>query len=319
MTYKLLPFLVCMFLTTQNIINAYSAEHRCLYVSSYHQGYAWSDAVQEGLTSTLSGHCEYRQFDMDTKRKKSTEDKINAANEAKALIESWKPDVVITSDDNAARYLIQAHYKDSNLPFVFCGVNWTVNEYGFPYKNVTGIIEVAPIQPMLEKARSITGKYNRFLYLGAKTTTEEKNARRFVQAAETMGIDIEVKLVLTADDWLKAFQLTDGYDFIAMGSNAGIENWDKNTMTEKSQRHATILSVTNHQWMMPYTAYGMTKIPQEHGEWAAEAAIVILQGTSPSDIPIVSNRKWDEWINEAQWQQLGIPIPDEIQFKAKRM
>ncbi|MFM1892820.1 MAG: hypothetical protein RLZ44_1897, partial [Pseudomonadota bacterium] len=42
---------------------------RCLYISSYHQGYAWSDGVERGLRQGLEGQCELRQFDMDTKRK----------------------------------------------------------------------------------------------------------------------------------------------------------------------------------------------------------------------------------------------------------
>ena len=77
---------------------------KCLYVSSYHQGYEWSDDVQEGLMSKLAGHCEIRQFDMDTKRKKRSEDKMAAALQARQIIEQWRPDVLITSDDNAARH-----------------------------------------------------------------------------------------------------------------------------------------------------------------------------------------------------------------------
>ena len=93
-------------------------EAKCLFVSSYHQGYAWSDGVERGLRKTLEGGCQLRQFDMDTKRKKSVEDKKAAANEAKALIESWQPDIVITADDNAAKFLIQPYFKDKDLPFV---------------------------------------------------------------------------------------------------------------------------------------------------------------------------------------------------------
>ena len=79
---------------------------KCLFVSSYHHGYAWSDGVERGLRSTLEGKCELRQFDMDTKRKKSDEPQKHAALEALKLIENWQPDVVITADDNAAKYLI---------------------------------------------------------------------------------------------------------------------------------------------------------------------------------------------------------------------
>jgi ABC-type uncharacterized transport system substrate-binding protein len=133
-------------------LTASSGAGKCLYVSSYHRGYAWSDGVEQGLRKVLTGHCEIRQIDMDTKRNKSAEFKQSAAVAVKREIETWQPDVVIVSDDNAAKYVVQQYYRDAATPFVFSGVNWTVKEYGFPYSNVTGIIEVAPLEAMLTHA-----------------------------------------------------------------------------------------------------------------------------------------------------------------------
>ena len=53
---------------------------------------------------------------MDTKRRKGEADKRAAALQAKTIIEEWRPDVVITADDNAARYLIKPHYRDRDTP-----------------------------------------------------------------------------------------------------------------------------------------------------------------------------------------------------------
>jgi hypothetical protein len=100
--------------------------------------------VERGVRSVLEGRCEVKQFDMDTKRYKTTTEIEQKAHEAKILIDTWQPDVVIAADDNAAKYVIMAFYKDHRIPFVFCGINWTVEEYGFPYRNATGMIEVAP-------------------------------------------------------------------------------------------------------------------------------------------------------------------------------
>ncbi len=66
------------------------------------------------------------------------------------MIDSWQPDVVIASDDNASKYLIAPYYKGGDLPFVFCGLNWDASVYGFPAKNVTGMVEVAQIPQLLE-------------------------------------------------------------------------------------------------------------------------------------------------------------------------
>ena len=67
---------------------------QCLYISSYHTGYAWSDGVERGLLKELEGHCEITTFNMDTKRNKDEASKKKAALEAKSLIErsdcKWK-------------------------------------------------------------------------------------------------------------------------------------------------------------------------------------------------------------------------------------
>lgn len=97
-------------------VNVLAEDKKCFYVSSYHQGYAWSDGVERGIRSTLSGHCQVRQFDMDTKRNTSEEFMKSAALKAKKIIEEWKPDIVIISDDNAAQYLIQPYYLN-NMTF----------------------------------------------------------------------------------------------------------------------------------------------------------------------------------------------------------
>jgi len=81
---------------------------------------------------------------MDTKRNKNIDFIKAQALKAKNLIEKVKPDIVLTSDDNAAKFLIVPYFKDSKIPFIFSGVNWTAEKYGFPFKNVTGMIEVNP-------------------------------------------------------------------------------------------------------------------------------------------------------------------------------
>jgi hypothetical protein len=54
---------------------------------------------------------------------------------------------------NASKYLIVPHYKGTDLPFVFCGVNWETSTYGFPCKNVTGMIEVNQVKDINSNLR----------------------------------------------------------------------------------------------------------------------------------------------------------------------
>jgi ABC-type uncharacterized transport system substrate-binding protein len=292
---------------------------KCLFVSSYHPGYSWSDGVERGIRSVLDGKCEIRQFNMDTKRNKQPEYMKQTGLEVKRLIESWKPDIVITADDNAAKYVIQAHYKNHEIPFVFCGVNWTADEYGFPYSNVTGMVEVAPIYPLLEKVKGLIPEAKNAIYIGADTVTEKKNQARFEKAVVKYGIHLDSALADTMNDWLNSYNEAQQYDFIIIGSNSGIDDWDKVRVIKTIKERSKKLSVTNHDWMMPYTMLGFTKVPEEQGEWAAQAALSVLAGVEISKIAIVPNRKWDIWTNSSLLTAGDIMLPQGLILKSKHV
>lgn len=304
------------FLLTAGAASA-ADQPKCLFVSSYHQGYAWSDGVERGLRQTLAGKCELQQLDMDTKRRKSDSEINGAVQRARALIDSWQPDVVITADDNAAKHLIVPFYRDAELPFVFCGVNWTVEEYGFPFKNVTGMIEVAPVQTMIDEARSLVPGASRVMYIGADTATEHKNAARVRKAAENRGLVFEPYFAATLNAWIDAYSRGRDYDLVVMGSNAGINDWDEQRAIEAIKPLTRRLSVTSHEWMMPVTMLGMTKVPEEQGEWAGQVALQILAGVAPDSIPVIANRKWDLFLNPTLIDAAGMVLPAQLASKGK--
>ena len=295
-----------------------SDEPVCVYVSSNHKGNSWSDRVEKGLRDTLGSHCEIVQYNMDSKRRKSDMEKVAAAEAALALIDQLDPDIVLTSDDNAARYLIAPHLLDTDTPVVFSGVNWTVEGYGFPARNVTGIVEVTPLEPMISQAITSVPHARRAAYLSALTLSEQKNFDRIEHAAKEAGIELFAFHTETFEDWKVAFELAQSYDFVIIGSHSGIDNWDLDTATRLAEKKTRRLSVTNYDWMMPVTSLGYTTIPEEHGEWAATSAIAILTGTRPASIPIVTNRKWDTWINQTLLDASGAEVSETLTKRAKR-
>lgn len=298
-------------------LSAPALASKCLFISSYHTGYEWSDGVAHGLRNTLQDKCEIKQFDMDTKRRKDETSIKQAALTAKNLIEVWKPDVVIIADDNAAKYVVASYYRDAPIPFVFCGINWSVEEYGFPYTNTTGIVEVAPIGLLLTKAINILGGVSSAVYIGADTLSERKNLQRFAIAADDHRITLKSYLVSTSSEWMEAYTTGQNHDFLILGSNSGIKDWDDAAIKQFVHTHTHKLSATNHGWMLPYTMLGFTKVPEEQGVWAGKAAIAVLNGARPIDIPIVTNRKWDMRINEELVKSSGIQISDAFAKKAK--
>lgn len=288
-----------------------------MFVSSYHSGYAWQDGVSRGLHKKLDGKCTITHFSMDTKRNTSVAHAKQAALQAKALIEKLKPDVVITSDDAAAKYLIAPYYRNAAIPFVFCGVNWTVSQYKLPSSNVTGMVEVAAVEPLFQKTHSITGKIQQATYIGANTLTEMKNLAHYKKIARKLNIKLNSKLVSTSAEWIKAYRQSQTSQVIIIGSNAGIHDWDKSKILAAIRPETHTLTATNHGWMMPYSMLGITKVPEEQGEWAGEIALEVLKGTRPSDIPVIPNRKFDLIINKHLIKQARITLPEFIRLKAQ--
>jgi len=289
---------------------------RCMHVMSYHQGYAWNDGIDEGVEKTLLGKCELRKFYMDSKRNTSPEFIRSKAVEAKQQIEQFKPDVVIVSDDNASRYLVQPYFKDAQIPFVFSGINWTAESYGYPYKNVTGMVEVAPIEEMLDIARRNTTHIDKVVFISDDVITEHKDFRHYKRLYEKQGVSVTGIFVKTMDEWEKAFINAQTSGFIILGNNAGINDWDKARAAHFAEKNGKQLTMTTYPWMMPYVMLGVSKRASEQGEWAAEVALAVLSGTNISDIPITVNRHWSYYQNKVLLKKANINIDKISRHKA---
>lgn len=292
---------------------------KCLFVNSYHQGMTWSDGIARGLEAALGEACELRRFDMDTKRRKSEAEKRERALAAKAEIEAWRPDIVITADDNAAKYLVMPYYRDAQLPIVFCGVNWSAEAYGFPYSNVTGMIEKTPVEATFTTAARLAPGARRAFFLGAQTLSANKNLKRLRAAATARGVELDHAMVETAQDWIAEFRQAQSYDFIIVGHLGGVADWREAEMLPAVNQIAKRPVLTNASDMIKYAMVSLIHVPTEQGQWAGEAALRILAGVSPKDIPLAVNRRQDIWINPALARRAGVHLPASLMRKAKRL
>ena len=180
--------------------NASYKGKKVLFIDSYHEGYAWSDRITNGIKSVINGKgITLKIVRMDTKRNTSDDFKKEAALKAKAVIESFKPDAVIAADDNASKFLIEPYFKNSSLPFVFCGVNWDASVYGYPYKNATGMVEVTPIPQLLEQLK-VYAKGDRIGFLAPELLTARKEADNY---RKVFGLDITDYYAKDFEDYKK--------------------------------------------------------------------------------------------------------------------
>lgn len=290
---------------------------KILFIDSYHQGYPWSDGVTEGVKSVIEpSGAELKIIRMDTKRNKSDDFKKEAALKAKAVIEQFKPDVVIASDDNASKYIIVPYFKDGDLPFVFCGLNWDASIYGFPMRNVTGMVEVSPVPQLLEQLKPFA-KGNRVGHLAGDVTSARKEGEYI---KKIFGLDLVEVYAKDLDDWKKGFkEIQDKVDMLIVGNTAGIVGWDNGDAAAFAVSHTKIPTGATQPFIADYAMITFGKVSTEQGAWAAQSALKILDGTSPADIPIVKNKEGELIVNVKIAQASGFEIPFELVQSADKV
>jgi len=300
---------------------------KVLYINSYHQGYAWSDDIEKGLLKALGittnpdGSFDTSQsavdleiFRMDTKFNTSEDFKQQAALAAKARIDEWQPDIVVASDDNAAKYVIAPYFKDSDIPFVFCGLNGDASVYGFPESNVTGMLEVAPYLETIEMLR-IYARGDRIGIIGTRSVSNHKEITHFRKLLPLNQADI--KLVSHFDEWKTEYvKLQDAVDMIIWFSPVGITGWRQKQAIDFILEHTTIPTGGAGDHNVAYALLGMVKIAEEQGWWSGKTALRILNGTSPADIPVTTNKESKIFLNMQLAKRLGIKFPMTLLEKA---
>ena len=297
-------------LPTKETVQKYAGK-KILYIDSYHEGYEWSDGLTLGIEKVLADSgAELRIIRMDTKRNSGEEWKLSEGARARDVINTYKPDVVIASDDNAFKYVIQAYYRDAELPVVFAGLNWDASGYGAPYKNTTGMIEVSLTTQIIDHLKPFA-KGSRLGYLSADTETERKNLMYY---EKLFGLTFEKSyFVKDMGGWKKAFlALQKESDLIIFENSAGISGWDDAIAEDFAKTHIKVPVGTTNPWTMKESVLGITKIPNEQGEWAGMTALRILDGATPDSIPLVKNEKGALIVNLTLAEKLGIVFSPNI-------
>ncbi|MCP4298577.1 MAG: ABC transporter substrate-binding protein, partial [Proteobacteria bacterium] len=221
--------------------------------------------------------------------------------------DTWAPDVVIASDDNAAKQLIVAHYKDSSTPFLFCGVNWDASVYGFPTKNVTGMVEVAPVIDLISFLKQYSDGV-RIGYLGADVVSERKEVNHY---KKVLGLTFEKGyLVDSFSEWKEAYlDLQNSVDFIILLNPIALKGWNKSEAETFVETHSEIPSGSTTKMLRTFVMMSFSRIAEEQGIWAGERALEVISGKKIEDIPVTHNKRSSKYLNLKLAKKLNIVFP----------
>ena len=291
-----------------------TAKHKIYYINSYHVGYGSSDDVMRGIKQELKAKdISLKVFYMDTKRHTSPQRVQDVTQQVLCEIKAYQPDCILASDDNAVKYIVVPYLKKGPTPVVFCGVNNTCTQYGLPTLHVTGMLEVLPVAQSIKILKQHNPTMHRLIVLTENSTSARANRAQLTPVYEKLGLTVRYVLVDTFDEWQRAFiQANQNTDLICLPTNGAIQGWDKERACAFVEQHIRVPILTHDDFMMPYAVFGLTKVAQEQGQWAARTALAIMNGQSPAEITVTQNQQTRMYVNQTLAHRINFHLPIDL-------
>jgi ABC-type uncharacterized transport system substrate-binding protein len=301
--------------------------YRILHVMSYHSPMGWSDGQYAAFKQGMEGVAvEYRVLRMEANRHRELAWAQAKGKEARQLIESWKPDLVYASDDDAQEHLTR-HYVGQRLPFVVSGVNKDPAAYGLVgASNVAGVLEPVHVAETFRLLRAIVPGARRFAIVTDEAPSMlalaelVKTHLATVPGAELVATDV----VKTFADYQRAVRrYQDSADaFWPLGVHGLLDAKGAAVSRE------VVLRWTVENSRLPDLAFwedrvqlgtlvAVTVSPRQHGLAAGRIARgILVEGRTPASYGFKPDVKGVPMISLARAKRLGLKVKSSVLLSA---
>ena len=202
-TYVIFIFLFFFYITYENFNRP-----RIYVISSYSSNFSWVRDIEKGINRVFKKHPRYfvKNFYLNTKENPSEKFLKKTSKTAIKLINSWQPEILILTDDNAQKIIGKHFMNHKKIKILFSGVDAPYQIYGYDKaNNVSGLKQVLPLKSFKEMCLKITPKRgNRLIVIGDDSYTmkmEIDSIKKFDWSPLEVVDIIQCK---TFDDWKKA-------------------------------------------------------------------------------------------------------------------
>lgn len=296
-------------------ISAIAAEFKVLVVMSYEEDNPWVKEIREGIEGVLSPSSEIRYFYMNTKADRASGPKC--AEEAYALFQQFQPDGVIAADDDAQAMFVEPFLKDKiDKPVMFNGVNTEPDQYGFPSRNVSGVLERAHVRESLSFIKQLLPSVQNVCFLTNNVPPGQSLRAQVMRERDSYpGTVSDFHLVSTTGALAELKQsLNASCDALFIDSLEGITDQSGKSLTnvEISQLLKDIYrgpTLAGNRYQVEQGALAaVVKTGQEQGEKSAEMLLQAMRGKPVATIPIMQNVQGQRIINVTELERRGITL-----------
>jgi PAS domain S-box-containing protein len=291
--------LFCILIALSGTVCAATSHERkeVLYLNSYSKGLEWSDPITQAVEDRMrtSGyevnlHIEY----MDEKRYQDPVYESMLADLYRYKYANRDFDVIIVSDDNAFTF-IKKYRQDlfPDTPVVFCGVNYYSDDMLAGQTGITGVVEQYDVNDTLITALRIQPSVQHIYVINDHSVTGAANKKNIEQVIPQFSSRADVT-------FLENYSMAELEDTVATlpdNSLILLMTFNQDRLGTDYTYDESIRRVRAHANVPIYGIWemylgkgivgGMLTSGYEQGNLSGQIATRILQGESPSQIPVV--------------------------------
>ena len=297
---------------------------RIVVLQSYHADFAWTDDIMKGIHKGFDNAGQDVEFYveyMDTKRFPKQLAPEHLASIQKHLTEKYhtlQPHLIITVDDDALRFMLDHHESIfSQVPVVFCGVNNSVDDGKIAAsKVITGVMEVLDRKETIDAALALHPGTKKLAVITDTTTNGIGNRLILKELAKlyegriTFDFLDEDGTGITLDGLRSRVSKLNDDTIVYYGDFFR----DKNGFLDQTVIIPILSRESRRPIYSPYSLiFGLGTVGGKlnsaifQGEKAAQMALQILNGTSPSQIPVMKNSINHFMFDFRQMERWNIP------------
>ncbi len=286
------------------------------YVDSYHDCYPPSEQVIGGLRDVLrTKDIRLHVFFADSRHINSSESAHHIANRIMSEIERIKPDIIVAHGNAAVRDVVAKRFADGPIPCVFCGVKWSCRAYGLPTRNVTGILEIPPVEQAIALLRKHYPDADSVAILSPDSSGRRRYRKYLDPIWRSAGLKAEYLFVDTYEAWRKQLvEANRSADVIYLPAHDGLRDWDEPDAAKFVTENLSKPAFTCDYSMVRCSMFGLIASPAEQGEWAARTALGILEWNwkGPESYPVARGKKTQAYLNQGLAETLGFEPGEEF-------
>tara|TARA_B100000315_G_scaffold258176_1_gene309396 strand:- start:5851 stop:6897 length:1047 start_codon:yes stop_codon:yes gene_type:complete len=317
------------------------SQKRVFVLHSYERNHVCGQPQNEGLVRALAEagfekqDITYEVYAMDTKRKNNTSELISEqASIALNKIKHFKPDVLVTLDDNAFKSVALTQV-DTKLPIVFSGMNNQPENYNKsrqwlesrkkPGHNITGIYEKLHFATALRAQMKILTSLKKIRIYSDNSPTGKAIVNQIKLELKNDPVPVEYDFVIT-DSWetYKKSILADNQSDIDTLYPVALRLKDKsgktltaNEILQWTSTHSKKPSIPLNFAFVRLGLFGGAGVDFNHmGYQAGKMVAKILNGVDVGMIPIEDAARYALVFHLDRAKMLGIKIPNEILLAA---